>query len=128
MRVHIAQDVLWLNVSVTNSLCVDIGDGSHQLVRVELDDKVGYLLFHFMELLHYSIGRVWNIIHNHVQVDLIGLVSVGVEALPHFDTVGVMEHLQDGELSILVSFVLKHFLNSYGLTSFGNSGLKHHTE
>ena len=128
MRVHIAQDVLWLDISVANSLSVDIGDGSHQLVRVQLDDEVWHLLLHFMELLHYSICRVWNIVHHYVQVHLIGLVSVRVEALPHFNAVRMMEHLQNGQLSILVSFVLKHFLNSYGLTSFGDSGLKDHTE
>ena len=128
MRVHITQDVLRLNVSVANSLSVDVGDRPHKLVRVKLHNKVWHLLLHFMELLHYSIGRVWNVVHHHVQVHLIWLVSIGVEALPHFHAVGVMEHFQDGELSILVSFVLKHFLNSHGLTSFGNSGLKHHTE
>ena len=81
-----------------------------------------------MELLHYSISRVRDVVHHHVQVHLIGLVSVSIEALSHFHAVWVMEHLKDGKLSVLVSFVLKHFLNSYGLTSFGNSGLKHHTE
>ena len=61
MRVHVTQDVLWLNVSVANSLSVNVGDGPHQLIRVKLDNKVWHLLLHFMELLHYSIGSVWDV-------------------------------------------------------------------
>ena len=128
MRVHVTQDVLWLDVSVANSLSVDVGNGPHKLVGVQFNNKVWHLLLHFMELLHYSVSSIGDVVHHHVQVNLIRLVSVGVKALSHLHAVGVMQHLQDGQLSILVSFVLEHFLDCYGLTSFGNSSFEHHSE
>lgn len=90
MRVHVTQNILWLNVSVANSLGVDVGDRPHQLVGVKLNNKVGNLLLHFMELFHYSVSGVWDVVHHDVQVNLIGLVSVGVETLSHLNAVGVV--------------------------------------
>ena len=128
MRVHVTQDVLWLDVSVANSLSVDVGNGPHKLVGVQFNNKVWHLLLHFMELLHYSVSSIWDIVHDHVQVNFIRLVSISVEALSHLNAVRVMQHFEDSKLSILVSFVLEHFLDSYGLTSFGNSSFEHHSE
>ena len=81
-----------------------------------------------MELFHHSIGSIRNIVHYHVEIHLIWLVSIGVKALSHLHAVGVMKHLQDGQLSVFVSFVLEDFFDSNSLTSFGNCSLKHDPE
>ena len=128
MRVHIAQDVLWLDVSVANTLSMDIGDRSHELIRVELHDQIRNFLLHFVELLHHSIGSVRDIVHHHIEVNFIRLISICVEALSHFNAVGVMQHLQNGKLSVLVSFVLENFLDGYCFTSFGNSCLENYSK
>lgn len=96
MRVHVTENILWLDVSVANTLGVNIGYGPHELVRVKLDNKVWHLLLHFVELLHYSISGVGDVIHHDVEVNFVWFISICVEALPHLDTVGVMEHLKDG--------------------------------
>ena len=128
MTTHITQNVLWLNVSMANSLSVNIGNAPHQLVRIELDNQIWDLLFHLVKLFHDSISSVWDIVHDHVEIHFIGLVSVGIEALSHLNTVGVVKHLQDGQLSVLVSFVLEHFLDSNCFSGLGDGGLENHSK
>lgn len=94
------------------------------MVGVELDNERWNHLLHLKVLFHDSIGRVWDIIHDHVEVHLIWLVSVSIEALPHFHAVRVMQHLQDSQLPVFVSFVLENFLDGHSLTRFRNSCLK----
>ena len=85
-------------------------------------------MLHFEVLLHYSIGGIWDVVHHDVEVDLIRLFTVGVEALPHFDAIWVMEHLEDGELSVLISFILEYFLDGHSFSSFSDSGFEYHTK
>jgi len=37
MRVSIDQDILGLDVSMAYAYCVDIGDGAHKLVSIDLN-------------------------------------------------------------------------------------------
>lgn len=92
---HITENVLWLDISVTNALGVNICDGSHQLVGIKLHNQVWNLLLHFEVLFHYSIGSVGNEVHDDVKIDFFGLITIGIEALSHFDAVWMMEHLQN---------------------------------
>ena len=90
---HITENVLRLDISVTNTFGVNICNRSHQLVGVQLHNQVWYLLLHFEVLFHYSIGSVGNKVHDNVKIDFFGLISIGVEALSHFDAIWMMEHL-----------------------------------
>ena len=128
MRRGVHEDVLGLDVSMADALCVDVRDSAEQLVRIELDQDVWDHLLHLEVLLHDSVDSVGNIVHDHIQIHLVGLVAISVERLPHFHVVRVVEHLQDRELSVLVPLVLEHFLDGDGLASLCNRGLEHHSE
>ena len=122
------EDVLRLDISVADSLRVDVRNRAQKLVRVELDEKVGDHLFHFQVLLHHAIGRVGNKVHDNIEVDLLGLVAVSVERLAHLDAVRVVQHLQDLQLTVLVPFVLEHLLDRHRFACLRNRGLEDHTK
>jgi len=124
----IAQDVLRLDVSVANAFGVDVRDASEQLVRVKLDDECRNHLLHLQVLLHHSVGSVGNVVHHYVQVYLFRLVAIRVETLAHFHAVGVVQHLQDGQFSVLVPLVLEDLFDGDCLSGFSDGGLEHHTE
>jgi hypothetical protein len=81
-----------------------------------------------VELFHHSISRVWNVVHDNIQVNFIWLVTVGIETLTHLYAVGVMEHLENSELSIFVPLVLEHFLNSHSFPGLRDGCFEYHTE
>jgi len=128
MTACIAKDILRLNVSVTDALGLNVSYRPHELVGVKLNNKVGHHLLHFQILLHHSVGCVWDVVHYDVQIHFVGLVSVRVKRLPHFYAVGVVQHLQDCELSIFVSLVLKHFLDGDCFSGLCNRRFKHDSE
>ena len=128
MRLRITQNILRLDISVANSFGVNVGNGPHELIRIELNNERWDHLFHFEVLLHYSVGRVRDVVHDHIQVNLVWLVSIRVEALSHLHTVGMVQHLQNRQLSIFISLVLENFFNCNCLTGFRNRGLEHHSE
>ena len=95
MGAHVAQNILGLDVSVANSFSMNISNRSHELIRVQFDDKVWNLLLHFEVLFHHSVGCIWDVVHDDVQIDLIGVVTIGIKALSHLHTVRMVEHLED---------------------------------
>jgi hypothetical protein len=128
MRVGIAQNVLWLNISMADSLSVDIGNRSQKLIRVHLHNKVWHHLFNLKVLLHYSVGSIRNIVHDNIKINLVLVLTIRVETLSHLDTVWMLQHFQDLKLSVLISFVLENFLDGDGLTSLGNGSLEDDSE
>jgi hypothetical protein len=46
MSLGVAENILRLDVSVTDALGMDVGDRSEQLVAVKLDNQVGHHLLH----------------------------------------------------------------------------------
>ena len=101
---------------MADALGVYVGDRAEQLVSVELDQEVRHHLLHLEVLLHHTVGCVWDVVHNNVQIDFVRLVSISVERLPHFDTVRVVEHFQYLKLSVFVPFVLEYFLDGHCLS------------
>lgn len=120
----IAQDVLWLNISVTNSLGMNICNGSEQLVRVHLDNKIRNHLFNFEVLFHDSISSIRNVVHDDIEVHLILVFSISVKTLSHLYAVRVLQHLQNLKFSVFVSFVLENLLDCHCFSSFGNCSLE----
>ena len=92
MCLGINEQVLWLNVSMADTLSVNIGDRPHQLIRIELDYQIGNHLLHFEVLLHDAIGCIRDVVHYDVEVDLVGLVAVRIEGLSHFDAIWMVKH------------------------------------
>lgn len=128
MSASIAQNVLWFNISVADALSVNVSNRPHKLIRVQLDYKIGDHLFHFEVLFHYSVCGIRNVVHHDVEVNLIWLVSICVEALSHFDAIRMMKHLKNRKLPILISLILEYFLDGNSLCSFCNGCLKYHTK
>jgi hypothetical protein len=125
---HIAKDVLGLDISMADSLSVDVGNRTHELIGVEFDNEVWHFLLHFEVLLHYTVGGIGNVVHHHIQVDFFWFIAIGVETLAHFDAVGVVQHFQNGQLPVLIPFILENFLDSHCLTCFSNDCLEHHSK
>lgn len=48
--------------------------------------------------------------------------------MPHLHTEGMMQHLEDLQLSVLVAFVLKHLLDGHDLASLCYLSLEHNSE
>ena len=107
---------------------MNISDRSNQLVSVKFNKQWGHHLFHFHVLLHYSVKCIWDEVHHNVKVHLVRLLSVSIEELTHFYTVRVMKSLQNFEFTVLVALILKHLLDSHGLSGFSDCGLEYDTE
>ena len=128
MRRSVNENILRLDVSVTDALCMDVSDTTEQLVRVNLDKDVWDHLLHLQVLLHDSVDCIRNIVHDHIQIHLVWLVTICIERLPHFYVVRVVKHLQNGEFSVFVPLVLEHLLDGYCLTRLCDRGLEHHSK
>jgi len=84
------------------------------------------LLFLFVVFFDEGVESLWDVVHDEVQIDLILLKSQikDIFALreilvPEFDTVGVVDVLDDLVLSVLVALVLEDLLDGhclFGLT------------
>ena len=128
MSSHIAQNILWFNISMANTFSMNISNGSHQLVWIKLHDNIWHLLLHLMELLHHSICCVRDVVHYYVKIYLVWLVSISIETLSHLNAIRMMQHFQNSQFSILIPFVLEYFLDSYCFSSFGNGCFEYNTE
>ena len=103
---------------------MNVSDRAEQLVSVDLDKDIGHHLLHLQVLLHSAVGCVWNVVHHNVQVHLLWLIPVRVEWLPHFNTVWMVEHLQNLQFSVLVPLVLEHLLDGDCFASLRDRGLE----
>jgi len=128
MSLHVAQYILWLDVPMTNALCMDVSNGPHELIGIKLDDEVGDHLLHFMVLLHHSVSSVRDVVGYHIQIHFIWFISIRIKALPNFNAIWVMEHFQNRQLTIFVSFVLEYLFNGNGFPCFSNGSLENHSK
>ena len=128
MGASVYENVLGLDVSMADSFCVNVRNATEHLVWVKLYEQIWYHLFHLEVLFHYSIAGVGNVVHYHIQIDLLGFVSICVKRLPHFDAVRVVKHFQNLQFSILVSLVLEHFLDGHSLTGLCNCRLEYYSK
>lgn len=128
MRIRINEDILRLDVSVTNTLGVNIRNRAKQLVAVKFNEQVRHHLLHFEIVLHHAVRCVLNVVHHNVEINFIRLLTVGIERLAHFDTIRVMQHFQDLQFAVLVSLVLEHLLDRHSFSSFRNRCLEYHAE
>ncbi len=95
------------------------------MIRVQLDQKRRDHLFHFHILFHNSVESIRNKVHYDIKIYLLWLFSISVEKLAHFYTIRMVKDFQNFELTVLVSFILKNFFNSYSLPSFCDCRFKY---
>jgi hypothetical protein len=69
----VQQQILWLDVAVTDSLGVDVRQGAEQLVGVELDLEDGHGRLHLVEVPRRAVDGLGDELLHQVQVDLIFL-------------------------------------------------------
>lgn len=79
MRAGIYENILGLDVSMADALGMDVGDRAQQLVRVDLHKQVRDHLLHLQILFHHTVRRVGDVVHHHIQVYLVFLVTASVE-------------------------------------------------
>lgn len=71
--VGVQQKVLRFNVTVTDSLRVDVGKRSEQLVDVEFDLQHGHCGLQFVEIARCAVHRLWDIFEDEVEIHFIFL-------------------------------------------------------
>jgi hypothetical protein len=73
MDSRIDQEILRLDVSVANSEGVDVSESAVALVGVKFDEQDLYWLLHFIIVLEHSVDCLRDIVHYHIEIDLIFL-------------------------------------------------------
>lgn len=131
MRGGIEKEVLRLDVPVADAQAVDVCQGSGELVDVELDVEEGHRLLGLLVLPGHGVDGLGDVLQDEVQVELFGLLPVGIEALLEQDYVGVRQlHqlLHDLQLPILESFILEHLLDRHNFPRLQLRRLKDYPE
>lgn len=67
------KQVLRFNVSMNNTESMYIGQSAVTLVGIELHQESGYCLLHLVVVLKDSVYGFRNVVHDNIQVNLIGL-------------------------------------------------------
>ena len=98
------------------------------LIGVQLDQNHWDWLLHLVVVLQDSEHRLWNVVHDHVEVDLVWLVALGVEGMLQSDHVGVEQFFHDLQFAVLVPLVLVHLLDGHFLVVLVHSRLEHDAE
>lgn len=73
-RCRVEQQVLGLDVAMANALRVDVGEGTEQLVSVQLDFQNGHGRLHLVEEARRAIDCLGDVFLDQVQIDLVLLL------------------------------------------------------
>ena len=128
MAAGVDEDVLRLDIPVANANRFEINESSEHFVSIQLHQHWRNHLLHLEIVLHNFVNGIRNVIHDYVEVHFTIAVSVGVEGLPHFDIVGLVELFEDLEFSVFVPRVLEDLLDGDWLSSFSHASLEHNPE
>ena len=113
---------------MANSLSVNVSNRTQKLVRVELDNQSWDHLLNLEVLLHHAVGRVWDVVHHHVQVNFVLRVTLRVEGAAESHHVWMEKLLHDWQLSVLVALVLVNLFDSHSFTSLNYRRLEHNSK
>lgn len=89
MSCWINQQVLWLDVSVTDSQGMNVSQRPEHLVSIHLDEEGGHTLLHLDIVPHNSVDGLWDVIHDDIEVDFVSLVSACVKGMLHLNNIGM---------------------------------------
>ena len=70
----------------------------------------------------------WHVVHDYVQIDLVWLISLGIESMFQSNNVGMIELLHYLQFSVLVPFILIHLLDCHLFVVLVHCGLENHTK
>jgi hypothetical protein len=129
MALWIDQHIAGLDIPMTHAYSIDIGQTPEHLIGIQLNLHKSILtqlrrnLFFFLiVLLDQRIQSLGHIVHNQVQIYLIFLslfekyvFALREVLIPEFDTIGVIDILDNLMLPILVPLVLEDLLDGHGL-------------
>lgn len=95
MGIRVDQQVLRFDVSVTNSESMNIRKRSEGLVGVQFNQEHWDLLLLLIIMLQDSKDRLWHVIHHHVKIDFIWLVTLSVESMTEVNHIGMEKFLHN---------------------------------
>jgi len=75
MSAGVDQEVLRLNISVTDSDAVDVSQRAEDLVRVELDEDIRNFMLALTVVFNDLIEISGNVIHNNIQIQFVILTA-----------------------------------------------------
>lgn len=75
MSAGVDQEVLRLNISVTDSDAVDVSQRAEDLVRVELDEDIRNFMLALAVVFNDLIEISRNVIHNNIQIHFVILTA-----------------------------------------------------
>lgn len=67
---------MWLDVAVTDTLRMNVGESTKELVDVELDLEYWHSRLHFVKIPGRTVDSLWDKFLHKVKIDLILLWSV----------------------------------------------------
>jgi hypothetical protein len=115
VRFRIDEQVGRFDVPVADTHGVDVGEGTEQLIGVELHkdlgDELSLLLYDFERTLHCFRY----IFHHDVQVVFISFFSLREKSILQLNNIAVIQLLHNEHLPILVPHILEHFLDRHFL-------------
>ena len=107
---------------------MNISQGFKSLVSIELHQNYRHILLHFVVVFEDAEDRLWNIVHYHVEVNLIRLITLSIKCMFQRYHIWMDKLFHDLELSIFIALVLIHLFNSNLLIIFIDRCLKNYTE
>ena len=107
---------------------MNISQGFKSLVSIELHQNYGHILLHFVVVFEDAEDRLWNIVHYHVEVNLIRLITLSIKCMFQRYHIWMDKLFHDLELTIFIALVLIHLFNSNLLIIFIDRCLKNYTE
>ena len=107
---------------------MNISQGFKSLVSIELHQNYRHILLHFVVVFEDAEDRLWNIVHYHVEVNLIRLITLSIKCMFQRYHIWMDKLFHDLELTIFIALVLIHLFNSNLLIIFINCCLKNYTE
>ena len=66
MTLRVNEYILWLDVSVTDAQCMNVGNRPHQLVGVKFHNQGRYHLLHFDIILHDFVNCLRDVVHYYI--------------------------------------------------------------
>ena len=113
---------------MANSQRMDVCQSSECLVGIELHQDHRDCLLHLVVMLQDSEDCFGHIVHDDVQINLVWLISLGVEGMLQSYHVRVEQLLHYLKLSVFVSLILVHFFYCNLLVVFVHGCLEYDTE
>ena len=107
---------------------MNISQGFKSLVSIELHQNYRHILLHFVVVFEDAEDRLWNIVHYHVEVNLIRLITLSIKCMFQRYHIWMDKLFHDLELTIFIALVLIHLFNSNLLIIFIDRCLKNYTE